>query len=402
MKLLILTVLLMAINRSVFSLNYLEKGEIGISFEKFLAGKPTKEDLYLIKSIAHLIDVKVPPYMEKFARGILYEKEGNIQGAIENYLESIKLNPGYNPSYFRFNELIRKIKNPETFREKIEDIIIKRFKKAPPVIISNPPGKIIFIVEKMSQYLLIYRGKELIGIHPVTTGMDWEDKWKEGDRRTPEGIYFFTEFIPPSRLPKMYGGIAVVMNYPNPVDRILKKGGGGIWLHGSDSGDRNKIPFSTRGCVVAENTSLKEIVKKIKTHNTLIAVYKTVPDGNPSSRIHEFIEEWKHSWESRDFKKYISFYSKKFRWKRGSFKEWERYKKRVILGKKRIKISIRDLTILGFWKKGEKPIEYYVAEFTQIYESDTYSDRGLKRLYIMREGDKLKIISEEFLREGRK
>jgi len=384
-----------------FGSHYLERGEIIRSFENFLQGKSSQDDLYLIKSIAEEIKIDVPPYMKHYSRGILLEKQGKREDALKEYLRSIELNPAYNPSYFRFNYLIRKVQNPDPYREKIKRILLKRFKKPPPVIIENADDKYLFLVEKMSQYLFIYRGKELIEIHPVTTGMDWEDKWREGDRRTPEGIYYFTRFIPPNQLSKMYGGIAVVMNYPNPVDRLLKKGGSGIWLHGSDTSDRNKIPFSTRGCVVGENTSLKEIVKKIRIHNTLISVYKYIPEDPPSTDVLEFLKSWEKSWERKDVKGFLSHYSKKFRWKRGGFKEWKRYKERVITQKKNIEVTIKDLTVVGFWKKEGKTPEYYVAEFHQTYESDSYSDKGLKRLYIWKEGDKLKIISEEFLREGR-
>lgn len=394
--------LIIALITLSFGTSYLERGNVIKAFERFIEGKPDRSDLYLIKSIGEIINVEPPAYMKFYTRGLLLEKKGNIEGAIDNYLKSIKLNPGYNPSYFRFNHLIRKVKNPEEFRNRIESIIKERFSAPPPVLITNPEGKHIFIVEKMSQYLLIYNGMKLEEIHPVTTGMDWEDKWREGDKRTPEGIYHFTRFIPPRQLPKMYGGIAVVMNYPNPVDRILRKGGSGIWLHGSETGDRNKIPFSTRGCVVAENTSLKEIVKKIRIHNTLIAVYKTVPTGKMPSDVMNFLKEWEKSWEERNADRFLSLYSEKFRWKRGGYKEWIRYKKRVIGNKKRISVEIKDLTVLGFWKESAEGPEYYVAEFFQRYESDSYSDKGLKRLYIMKEGGKLKIISEEFFREGRK
>ena len=380
----------------------LEKGDITKSIERYIKGNPTSLDLFLIKSLSEEIKEEPPPYMRLFTRGLLEEKRGRKEEAIRYYLRSIEENPGYNPSYFRFNYLIRKVRDPETYRAKIEEIIRQRFTSAPSVIIRNPEDKFLFVVEKMSQYMLVFRGRKLVELHPVTTGIDWEDKQVEGDKRTPEGIYYFTKFIPPERLPKMYGGIAVVLNYPNPVDRLLRKGGSGIWLHGSDSEDRNQIPFSTRGCVVADNDSLRDIVKKIKTHNTLLAIYKTIPDRVEDREIIDFLKGWERDWESRNFESFIKRYSKRFRWKRGGFRSWERYKRRVILGREFIDVGIRNLTVVAFLKDEDgKRIEYYVAEFRQIYRSDAYSDKGLKRLYIIREGDKLKIISEEFFREGR-
>ncbi len=374
----------------------LEKGDLITPYKRFLEGKANEYDLYLIKSIGEEIKKEPPLYIRYYAKGVLLERDGDLERAIEMYLKSIELKRDYNPSYFRFNALIRKVKNPEKYRERITKVIKERFSTPPPVVIENPEGKFIFLVEKMSQYLLIYEGKKLKDLYPVTTGRDWEDKWREGDRRTPEGIYYFTEFIPPHRLPKMYGGIAVVLNYPNPVDRLLGKGGSGIWLHGSDEENRNNIPFSTRGCVVADNNDLRQIIKNIVTHNTLIAIYKEIPTQIDLDDVKGFIESWENSWENKDVNGYLSHYSRKFRWARGGIREWERYKRRVIRSKKNIEVEVKDLTLLGF-RRGLSPTpEYYVAEFVQVYKSDKYSDMGLKRLYIIKEKGKLKILREEF------
>ena len=378
----------------------LERGNLLKAFERFVKGKATEYDLYLIKSIADFIKKEPPEHIKLFTEGLLAEKRGDYDKALEKYVSSIEIKPDYNPSYFRFNAVIRKTKNPEVFRKKLTSIVRKRFAQPPPVIVENPEGKYIFLVEKMSQYLLVYKGKKLEALYPVTTGKDWEDKWREGDKRTPEGIYYFTKFIPPERLPKMYGGIAVVLNYPNPVDQLLGKGGSGIWLHGSDEEDRNNIPFSTRGCVVAGNADLREIVKRISIDNTLIAVYKEIPSRIELDDVKAFLKSWEESWEKKDLKKYLSHYSRKFTWKRGGFREWERYKRRVILNKKNIEVEIKDLTLLAFRRGLSKEVEYYVAEFYQVYRSDSYSDRGLKRLYIIKDGGRLKILREEFEREG--
>ncbi len=379
----------------------LERGEITAVFERFLKGTAREEDLALIKSLTEEIELSPHPYLRFYARGLLQEKRGNLREAVESYLRSIELKPDYNPSYFRFNELVRKVKDAGKLRDRLTIILWERFRDPPPVIVENPPDKYLFLVEKMSQYLLIYRGKELEELYPVTTGADWEDKWREGDKRTPEGIYYFTGFIPPRKLPKMYGGIAVVLNYPNPVDKLLGKGGSGIWLHGSDEAGRNSIPFSTRGCVVADNNDLRIIARKIRKENTLIAIYKEIPSSLEVDDVREFLRSWESSWEQQDLKAYLSHYSKNFRWKRGGFREWKRYKRRVVLNKKRIEVDVEDLTIVAFRRGLSEEVEYYLAEFRQTYRSDTYSDKGVKRLYIVRERGKLKILAEEFFREER-
>jgi len=106
--------------------------------------------------------------------------------------------------------------------------------------------------------------------------------------------------------------------------------------------------------------------------------------------------EWKKAWENKDFDKYISFYSKSFRWEGGGLREWINYKRRNILTKNYIKVNISRLTILAYRDDLKEEPTYYVVEFLQEYKSDTYSDKGIKRMYVIKEDGKLKILSEEF------
>jgi len=382
----------------LFSYEELEEGEIRKLFKKFYEGKISEIELKVLKSYFENLKIPVEDYLKLYTKGLILEKEGKLKEAIQTYLKSIELNPYYNPSYYRFNFLIRKVENKEFYRERIREILKKRFKESPPIILENPKNHYVFLVEKMSQYLFVFKGKRLEEIYPVTTGKNIGDKEREGDGKTPEGLYYFTKFIPPEQLSEIYGGIAVALNYPNPYDKLLGKTGSGIWLHGSNEKDRNKLPFSTRGCVVAQTDTLKsEIVPKINLSNTLIGIYKVIPQELEVDDVKRFILEWKKAWEKKNLNDFISFYSKHFRWKGGGLKEWRNYKKRTILSKKFIKVYISNLSILAFSKLGDKKPRYYLVEFYQKYRSDTYSDEGIKRMYIIRKNGKLRILSEEFI-----
>ncbi|WP_461830052.1 L,D-transpeptidase Cds6 family protein [Aquifex sp.] len=384
---------------SFFSFGFveLERGEIDKLLLKAAENKASPTELKALKAYFENLEITVEKYLEYYAKGLVAEQKGELDQALKFYLRSIKLRPDYNPSYYRFNFLIRKVSKPEVYRKEIESILKERFKKVPPVILANPKEHYVFLVEKMSQYLLVFKGNKLVEMHPVTTGKNIGDKWIEGDGKTPEGIYYFTRFIPPEELSDIYGGLAAALNYPNPYDKYLGKSGSGIWLHGSNEDNRNYLPFSTRGCIVADNKTLRErIFPKINLHNTLIGIYKVIPRHLKVEDIKNYIMEWKTAWENKDFDKYISFYSSHFKWKGGGFREWVEYKRRTVLGKKYIKVKISRLTILAFREGLKDEPTYYVAEFFQEYDSDTYSDKGIKRMYILKEGGKLKILAEEF------
>ncbi|WP_461831211.1 L,D-transpeptidase family protein [Aquifex sp.] len=280
----------------------LEKGNLKALFEKLSEGKVNKLELKVLKAYFETLNIKVEPYIYFYVKGLTLEREGKKEEAIRYYLKSVKENPRYNPSYYRFNFLIREVKDKEIYRKEIMGILKKRFERKPPVVVKNPENHYIFLVEKMSQYLFVFKGNKLVEMYPVTTGKNIGDKEREGDGRTPEGLYYFTKFIDPRYLSDIYGGIAVAINYPNPYDKLLGKTGSGIWLHGSNEEDRNELPFSTRGCVVAETKTLKEnLVPKINLNNTLIGIYKVIPEKIELEDVEAFLQSWKNSWERKDY-----------------------------------------------------------------------------------------------------
>ncbi|MDQ7039079.1 MAG: hypothetical protein Q9N26_07815, partial [Aquificota bacterium] len=91
----------------------LERGDPVGPFVRFLQGKASTLDAFLIKSLGDMVKVEVPDYIRAYAEGLVKEKRGDLEGALESYLKSISLKPDYNPSYFRFNDLIRRVRNPE-------------------------------------------------------------------------------------------------------------------------------------------------------------------------------------------------------------------------------------------------------------------------------------------------
>ncbi|MBW2581464.1 MAG: L,D-transpeptidase family protein, partial [Deltaproteobacteria bacterium] len=79
----------------------------------------------------------------------------------------------------------------------------------------------VILVEKSSQRLFIYQfdgDYELVATYNIATGENPGDKKVSGDKKTPEGIYFFTKAVGEQYLTSTYGVRAFPMNYPNLMD----------------------------------------------------------------------------------------------------------------------------------------------------------------------------------------
>jgi hypothetical protein len=96
--------------------------------------------------------------------------------------------------------------------------------------LSVPPGQMLFplvfmdsgeqlvLVDKSTKtlfHLRFVQGKAVLAkAYPCIVGRNIDDKEKAGDMATPEGIYFFIEFIAAGKLPKNYGGRSLRFGLP--------------------------------------------------------------------------------------------------------------------------------------------------------------------------------------------
>ena len=95
----------------------------------------------------------------------------------------------------------------------------------------------------------------------VSIGNKGMGKWREGDTKTPTGVYFVQKHMTDFMLPDLYGSGALTLDYPNPLDKQQQRTGSGIWLHGSPSEQYARPPMATDGCVVLANDDMLELVK---------------------------------------------------------------------------------------------------------------------------------------------
>jgi hypothetical protein len=173
----------------------------------------------------------------------------------------------------------------------------------------------VILVEKSSQRLFIYKfdgDYELVATYNCATGENLGDKRVSGDRKTPEGIYFFTKAVGEQYLTSTYGVRAFPMNYPNLMDIRRGKGGNNIWVHGTNEVLEER---STNGCIVLGNGDVAQLDSYIKLWNTPIIVEEQLKYEDRSTLLHqgqlllETINGWSQAWSRKDLERYLSYYT---------------------------------------------------------------------------------------------
>lgn len=123
-------------------------------------------------------------------------------------------------------------------------------------VVVNLPENRLFLFQN-------YQGQpHFVKDYYVTMGKAGFGKQREGDRRTPIGIYHIQKWIPDSALPDLYGVGALTLDYPNDWDRQQGRTGSGIWLHGTPSQTFVRAPLASKGCVVLNNQAMLDLVQE--------------------------------------------------------------------------------------------------------------------------------------------
>jgi len=116
----------------------------------------------------------------------------------------------------------------------------------------------------------------------ISYGQKDGTKAKEGDNKTPEGIYFATGIKTKHDLKNLpeeiYGTYSIPLNYPNPIDKERGGSGYGIWLHGTDSEEKLSGKNITKGCIIMENTNINLLVNHIRVMKTPVIVISSLKD----------------------------------------------------------------------------------------------------------------------------
>ena len=166
------------------------------------------------------------------------------------------------------------IKLPENGNERV----VQKMKRKNNV----PVGDCRIVIDKSDYLMRLYDEQGLFARYPVVFGAaPGEDKWKEGDRRTPEGSFKIRSIRKHKKWDRF-----ILLDYPNQksiekFERRKKehklsetdKMGGSIGIHGTWPHDAYLIDNYknwTEGCVSLKNQDVQDLLQYIKPGTEVI------------------------------------------------------------------------------------------------------------------------------------
>ena len=258
-------------------------------------------------------------------------------------------------------------------------------------ILPAEKDKYLIYVDMDSSRLFVFENNQrkyyYLSDHYVSIGKNGYGKRFEGDKKTPYGTYFLQKKIK-RELTDFYGDGAYPLNYPNKFDKFNNYTGSGIWIHGTPKSTYSRPPEASDGCIVLSNKDLVKIEHILNTTGTPIILSNlSIKDlslrsesdiQDEQNQLLNNIENWKKSWESKDYDQYINFYSRGAIYNKTMFEQWSLAKKNVFKKSKTIKISLGNISIYEYPSDLDRE-QIRIVLFSQNYKSNLISNISKKK-----------------------
>lgn len=292
---------------------------------------------------------------------------------------------------------------------------IARYERTPPaathvpryLVQLTPEQQHAFVVDTSTATLYVFRNQDgalrYVDDFYVSIGKNGINKAREGDNRTPLGVYHVTKWMSRAQLvseygkqSELYGVGALPLNYPNAWDRREGRDGHGIWLHGVPFDTYSRPPRSSNGCVALTNEDFETLTGRVQIGLTPVVITNgmdwVAPEAVTTVRLEltDQLERWRRDWESLDTEKYLEHYAGAFSSGRSGLREWSAHKRRVNSGKKWVKVNLDKVSIVLYPGRDDLA----VITFRQDYKSSNLKSRMLKRQYWMKDGGSWRILYE--------
>ncbi len=258
----------------------------------------------------------------------------------------------------------------------------------------------VLLVDKSTQRLYIVNSNQKDSVRLVaeffaSTGKVAGDKVLEGDMKTPEGIYLINGKISGETLPDRYGPLALVLDYPNYIDRLYEHTGSNIWIHG-----RNEkiVARQTNGCISLNNSHILDLLPFIEINTTRVIIRDSLPPLSADkyqtlqAGWKAILDNWAGAWEQGRLTDYFDYYAPWFQTHtHRNLAEFKQYKKRIEQRYDWKKIELDNIRVYA----GEHEA---LIEFDQQYFCPYFYSRGTKQIYCINSNPDWRIVREDFTR----
>ncbi|MBF0622476.1 MAG: L,D-transpeptidase [Magnetococcales bacterium] len=251
--------------------------------------------------------------------------------------------------------------------------------------LSHSQEKVV-VVDVENARLYLFHNEEgvpdLVADYYVSSGRNGAEKRWAGDKKTPVGLYFVTDYLPGNSLPDFYGSGALPLNYPNEWDKRHRRTGSGIWLHGTPTNTYSRPPRASDGCVALTNLDFEFLEEQVGV-GTPVIITENIEWLDPlewKQRKEIFLDQfqsWSHDWLSHDLHRAIQHYSEGFHNHRHDFKEWQQVMPDMFNQWPAHTELPSDLSVIGY--PGEKDL--MVVTFSQSDVSNDLPRPVLRRQY---------------------
>ncbi|MEN7343033.1 MAG: L,D-transpeptidase family protein [Pseudomonadota bacterium] len=261
--------------------------------------------------------------------------------------------------------------------------------------------KEIFVVDgKRSVAWLLTRGDggwQIGDGFYVSIGTEGLDKRRRGDAKTPLGIYWIVEELDSTRLPPRYGVRVFPLDYPNVLDRLQRRTGDGIWIHGIDPDNNIRPPLDTDGCVALVNERILALGSRLSPQQTPVIIVDGVDWQRPrTSRLNalrETLYAWRDALASGDESAYFDAFVDDYARFGMSHSLWRAGRQAALANAASLSIEIDSLSVF----LADKDTDVFLTRFRQqTKRGDAEPITIWRRLYWQRGRDgRFRIIAEQ-------
>jgi murein L,D-transpeptidase YafK len=267
----------------------------------------------------------------------------------------------------------------------------------------SPNQKHVLLIDSDKARLYVFKNvdglPQLVTDFYISTGKQGFEKKREGDKRTPVGVYQVTSVMAREKLPDFYGHGAFPINFPNEWDKRLGKTGSGIWIHGTPSTTYSRPPRDSDGCVVLTNEDFATISKYVNPGITPVVISPGVAWHSPDQwakvrgDFTTVFKQWQKDWQSRDVEAYLRHYGTRFESEGKGLTVWSERKRRINSSKTYVKIDIGNFSAFEY-ALSARIAPMMMVTFDQYYKSNNATTTVKKRQYWQREDGQWKILYE--------